>query len=176
MTGSASKQGHHPYRRGERRRKPFATEQTVPPTQAGALFQRASPSPPIRGVVLLVESEAPLRWHLGNALAERGYSVAEAVTAAQAIALLEQMTFDLLLLDLDLLDETSWTLLRSLAVAESLAPPLILLPARPRAAEQTDIAPPGTMLPEPSWVADLMRLAKRIRSAPGPPGSAGTET
>lgn len=163
MELSASKQSHHPYRRGERRRKPFVAEQAVHPVR----------TMPVRGDVLLVEPEAPLRWLLHHMLREHGYAVVEAATAAQAMTVLEQKTFALLLLDVDLPDDTGWKLLRALAASLPLAPPLLILPKHQQALEQTDTAPPRTGLLEPPWLADLLRLVERLRSAPGPPaGSA----
>jgi CheY-like chemotaxis protein len=165
MDLSASKQNHHPYRRGERRRKPLVAEQAVHPVRAK----------PVRGDVLLVEPEAPLRWLLHHVLAEQGYAVIEAATAAQAMTLLEQKTFALLLLDVDLPDDTGWKLLRALAVSLPLAPPLLILPKHHQALEHTDTAPPGAGLLEPSWLADLLRLVERLRSAPGPPAGSAKE-
>lgn len=164
------KQGHHPYRRGERKRTPFKTEQAVPPLQREASLQHSSQKLPIRGSVLLVEPEAALRRHLGEVLVELGYFVAEAATATQAITSLAQMTFDLLLLDVHLPDEAGRRLLRALAASSPLAPPLLILPERLPATEQTGAATPGTGLPQPSWLADLLSIVERIRSAPGPPG------
>jgi CheY-like chemotaxis protein len=169
MELSASKQGHHPYRRGERRRKLFTPEHTVPPMEAGALSQHILPSMPVRWVVCITEQEERLRWLLGNALVKGGYCVAEAATPAQARARLEQKTFDLLLPDSDLPDDTSGRLLRALASSPPLAPPLIILPERQQAVEERDTALSGTVRPEPLWLADLLLLVERIRSAPGPP-------
>lgn len=175
MTRLASKQGHHPYRRGERRRKPFETGPPVPLTPGGALFPQGCPGTPIRGMVLLVEPEASLRWSLGNALLHCGYSVVEAATFAQAKTHLEQMTFDLLLLDLALPDETSWTLLRMLAESSALAPPVLILPKHQPGAEPEDAVPQETTRMQPSWLEDLLRLVERIWPAPGSPGSPGFE-
>lgn len=171
MKRAASQQNHHPYRRGERRLKPFATEPEVLPLPppGRALLPQTAPGTPIRGVVLLIEPEGPLRWSLGNALLGRGYAVVEAVSLAQASAQLEHMTFDLLLLDLSLPDEGSWLLLRKLAESSELVPPVLLLPWRPAGTGQEDTIQHGTVLPQPAWVADLLALVERMRSSPGPP-------
>jgi CheY-like chemotaxis protein len=169
MTRLASKQGHHPYRRGERRRKPFETGPTVPPLPGRALLPQTPPDTPVRGVVLVIEPEGPLRWSLGNALRHHGYSVVEAATFAQASVQLEQMPFDLLLLDLSLPDEGSRLLLQKLAESSELAPPILLLPRRSAGTGQEDTVQFGTILPQPAWVEDLMGLVERIRSSPGPP-------
>lgn len=163
------KQGHHPYRRGERKRTPFKTEQALPPLQGETSLQPTAPNTPVRGSVLLVEPGAALRVRLGKALAEQGYSVAEVATAAEAEAQLAQTTFDLLLLNIDLPDKAGVRLLRALAASLPLAPPLIILPERLPATEQTNAAAPRMELPQPSWLADLLSLVERIRSAPGPP-------
>src|SRR5690348_5048292 len=101
MDFSDVERGHLPFRRGERRRKPFPPRKVPASAPGEGLTQSAfsrEACAPSRGVVLLVESEAPLRWSLSNALVTEGYSVAEAATLTQAMALLEKISFDVLLL------------------------------------------------------------------------------
>ena len=172
MDPSVLKREHHPYRRGERRRKPFVTGKAVPLSQEDGLIPRFLPreaTSSIRGMILLVEPEASLRWSLGNALVHRGYSVAEAATLSQAIALLKQVVFDMVVLDLALSDGVDRVLLRSLIDATALTTPLVLLPARQLPAEQGHSLPPGTALPQPSWLEALLRVVARIGPAPGSP-------
>jgi len=162
---------HHPYRRGERRRKPFPPGQEAISVCGVSFFQGYIPGAlhaEARGVVLLVEPEAPLRWRLGNALVQRGYSVVEAATAAQAAELLAEVTFDVLLVDLDLPSDAAWVLLRALAGGASLTTPLIVLPARQYPGKLINDLPG---LPQPTWLEDLLRLVERIR-----PGKEGLET
>jgi CheY-like chemotaxis protein len=122
-------------------------------------------------VVLLVP-DAPLRWSLGNALVNEGYSVAEAATLAQAIALLENVSFDVLLLDLARPDGGVWELPPRLIEATALTTPLILLPAGPLAPEEERLLPLGTALPQPPWVETLLRVLDQMIPLPGSPGRA----
>ncbi len=165
------KRVHHPYRRGERRRKPFPLEQELVP---GGDITFYSPGIPYaaRGILLLVEPEAPLRWSLGNALVQHGYSVAEAVTAAEAAVLLARVSFDVLLVDLDLPDDTGCVLLRALAGNAALKTPLIILPTR-----QHSDRPVNDLsgLVQPTWLEDLLHLVERIRPGVELPGRSITE-
>lgn len=163
---------HHPYRRGERRRKLFSPEQEEFVSGGDVPFFQGNPSalPSVatRGVVLLVEPEAPLRWSLGNALVQHGYSVAEAVTAAEAAVLLARITFDVLLVDLDLPGDTGCVLLHELASSAALKTPLIILPMRQHPDTSVNDLPGLLQL---TWLADLLRLVERIRPGAEPPRS-----
>lgn len=177
MDPSVLKQDHHPYRRGERRRKPSVTGKAAPLSQEDGLIPRFLPrdsSSSARGVVLLVEPEASLRWSLGSALVHQGYSVAEVATLSQATALLRQAACDLVVLDLALYDGVDRVLLRSLIDATALTTPLVLLPARQPPVEQERFLLPGTAPPQPSWSEALLRVVERICPAPGPPESSFT--
>jgi DNA-binding response OmpR family regulator len=126
----------------------------------------------VRGIVLLVEPEAPLRWSLGNALVNRGYSVAEAATLPQALALLGQVTFDLLVISPALPAAPGGELLRTLAEAVALTTPVMLLPVREPLVWQEHLLSLGTALPQPPWLEDLLRAIERIKPAPGSPATA----
>jgi DNA-binding response OmpR family regulator len=52
--------------------------------------------------ILIVDDEAPIRMTLERLLQRRGYAVLAADSGEQALALLDQHTFDLLILDLKL--------------------------------------------------------------------------
>jgi DNA-binding response OmpR family regulator len=52
--------------------------------------------------ILVVDDEAPIRITLERLLRRRGYSVTVAASGEEALALLDQDTFDLVLLDLKL--------------------------------------------------------------------------
>jgi DNA-binding response OmpR family regulator len=52
--------------------------------------------------ILVVDDEAPIRMTLERLLQRRGYSVSVAASGEEALALLDQHSFDLLLLDLKL--------------------------------------------------------------------------
>jgi CheY-like chemotaxis protein len=132
MEHPGGKQVHLPYRRGERRRKPFTGGQSQQDSHAGAPGPRRSVQEgvlPLQGVVLLVEPEDVLRWSLSDVLVQEGYAVAEAATAARALELLKQMDFDAMMLDLRLPEQIGWSFLYALTRSATLPAPLLLLPA-----------------------------------------------
>jgi CheY-like chemotaxis protein len=173
MDSSGLERNHLPFRRGERRRKPFSPGKMAPSTSADALIAGIFPREarfPVRGVVLLVVPDAPLRWSLGNTLVNEGYSVAEAATLAQAIALLEKVSFDALLLDLTRPDEGIWELPPRLIEATALTTPLILLPTGPLPSLEERLLPLGTALPQALWEESLLRVLERVIPLSGSPG------
>jgi CheY-like chemotaxis protein len=87
--------------------------------------------------VLLIEPEDLLRWSLSDVLVQEGYVVAEAATAAQALDLLEQRSFDAMVLDLALPEPNCWSLLHALTRLSTLPAPLLLLPARAQPSEHS---------------------------------------
>jgi len=64
--------------------------------------------------VLIVEDEALIRWSLRKKFEERGYQVSEAETGEDAIQLLSEGDFDLVMLDYQLPDMTGLDVLRRL--------------------------------------------------------------
>lgn len=174
MDSSGFERVHLPFRRGERRRKPVPTEKATPSAPEDGLIQGIFPREgrsPVRGVVLLVEPEAPVRWSLGNALVNAGYSVAEAATLAQAIALLEKVPFDVLLLDLAQPGGETGELPQRFIDAAALTTPLILLPAGQLSSREEYPTLPGTILPRLPWLDTLLRDLERIGPISGSPGS-----
>lgn len=140
MEQPGGKQVHLPYRRGERRRKPFTGGQSQQDSHAGAPGLRRSVQEgvlPLQGVVLLVEPEDVLRWSLSDVLVQEGYAVAEAATTARALELLEQMAFDAILLDLRLLEQVGWSFLYTLTRSATLPAPLLLLPVNAEPGEHS---------------------------------------
>jgi hypothetical protein len=165
---------HLPFRRGERRRKPVPTWKNVPSAPENGLVQVIFPREgrfTVRGVVLLVEPEALVRWSLGNALVNAGYSVAETATLTQAIALLEKLSFDALLLDLAQPDGGTQELPQRFIDVTALSTPLILLPAGRISSRDTYSTPLGTILPQLPWLDTLLGVLERIGPIPGSPGS-----
>src|SRR5215471_13117624 len=84
--------------------------------------------------VLIVEDENPLRRILTLNLARRGYSVVEADTAEAALdasraAVTGAIPFDLILLDINLPDQSGWDILRRLREDAQLAlrPPAVIV-------------------------------------------------
>lgn len=128
--------------------------------------------------VLIVEDEAPLRRILTLNLARRGCSVAEAESAATADEALRAtpVPFDLLLLDLNLPDETGWDVLRRLKAERAVPraerpekrpmgrqePRVIVITAvRPVRSRLEEFRPAAVLL-KPFPIATLLRLIERV--------------
>lgn len=111
--------------------------------------------------VLLVEDEEPLRRILARNLARRGYDVTEAFSAATAIAALRtDAPFDVLLLDVNLPDQTGWDVLRAMEGAQ--VPPVIVLTALRPTKHRLDEFLPAAVLLKPFPVDALVRLVGRV--------------
>lgn len=70
--------------------------------------------------VLVVEDESNVRKLVTVNLTSRGYTVAEAVNAEQALAQLRSQSFDLVVLDIKLPDVTGWNVLAQVAADATL--------------------------------------------------------
>lgn len=81
--------------------------------------------------MLLVEDEPHLRSVLVKNLARRGYRVAGAGTAAEAIADCAASLPDVLVLDINLPDATGWDVLREIESRGLPRPALVMLSAAP---------------------------------------------
>jgi DNA-binding response OmpR family regulator len=117
--------------------------------------------------LLLVEDEEPLRRILARNLARRGYRVMEAGSAAEAIGLLRAGgSFDALLLDVNLPDQTGWNVLRALKAANTDVPPVIVLTAVRPVRQRLDEFYPAAVLLKPFPVDALVRLVGRVTGSP----------
>lgn len=128
-------------------------------------------------VVLVVEDDAPIRRFLRAALAESGFRVDEATTAAAALAALVNHPPDLVLLDLGLPDRDGLDLLRELRGWSHV--PVIVLSARDREHDKVVALDAGAddYLSKPFGIAELrarMRVALRHAAATGAEGAATT--
>jgi len=106
--------------------------------------------------VLLVEDEPRLRQVLVRNLVGRGVVVTEAGTAREAVdaALSDQP--DLLLLDINLPDQTGWDVLRELRRGSEI--PTIILSAVGVSHKRLDEFQPIAYLPKPFPIEALLRL------------------
>lgn len=123
--------------------------------------------------VLVVEDEYPLRRILTLNLARRGYTVAEAGSVAEAEEALESsessgLAFDLILLDINLPDQTGWDLLRHLSAHErartepNSSPKVIVITAVRPAQCRLDEFHPDAVLLKPFPISTFLRLVERI--------------
>lgn len=128
--------------------------------------------------VLVVEDEDLLRRIITRNLVLRGYSVAEAASVAEADDALEttEMPFDLILLDINLPDETGWDVLRHLQSrfsepgrepegtesSQHTTPRVIVMTAVRPAQCRLEQFKPAAMLVKPFPIGALLRLIERV--------------
>jgi len=119
--------------------------------------------------VLLIEDEEPLLRILARNLARRGHTVIGAASAAEAItALRSGERFDVLLLDVNLPDQTGWDVLRAMQGADM--PPVIVLTALRPAQSRLATFRPAAVLLKPFPIEALLQLVDRVL------GQAGAES
>ena len=121
--------------------------------------------------VLIVEDENPLRRILTLNLARRGYNVVEADTGEAALdavraAVAGGIPFDLILLDINLPDQSGWDILRRLREDPQLAmrpPPavIVMTAVRPHDKRIAEFRPDAVLL-KPFPIDALLRLSERV--------------
>ncbi|MBV9578355.1 MAG: response regulator transcription factor [Chloroflexi bacterium] len=107
--------------------------------------------------VLLVEDEATLRHVIARNLSSRGLDVQEAGTAQEAVQAATTGWPDLLLLDINLPDQTGWDVLRELRRRQREVPTIILSAVRV-SHNRLDEFQPLAYLPKPFPIEALLRL------------------
>ncbi len=126
--------------------------------------------------ILVVEDEAPLRRIIALNLVRRDHTVIEAESAATAqealVAFWDQL--DLILLDLNLPDQTGWDVLRSLKqlIKQQLhdgtsarLPSVIVITAGRPARSRVEEFHPAAVLLKPFPIEALLRLIQRVLGA-----------
>jgi CheY-like chemotaxis protein len=121
--------------------------------------------------VLIVEDENPLRRILTLNLARRGYNVVEADTGEAALdavraAVAGAIPFDLILLDINLPDQSGWDVLRRMREDPELAtqsPPavIVMTAVRPQDKRIAEFHPDAVLL-KPFPIEALLRLSERV--------------
>jgi DNA-binding response OmpR family regulator len=133
--------------------------------------------------ILVVEDEAPLRRIIALNLVRRGYSVieAESVATAQEALVAFVFQFDLMLLDLNLPDQTGWDVLRALERhsdqnhheehVPSRVPLVIIITAGRPARSRVEEFHPAAVLLKPFPIEALLRLIQRVLQAASTEGA-----
>jgi DNA-binding response OmpR family regulator len=128
---------------------------SVPATKL-LVREPAGQSPKFRRV-LLVEDDDTLRRVIARNLTSRGIAVREAATAAEAIEAATTEPPDLLLLDINLPDQTGWDVLRELKRHGGDVPTIVLSAVRV-GQSRLDEFHPLAYLPKPFPLEALLRL------------------
>jgi DNA-binding response OmpR family regulator len=117
--------------------------------------------------VLLVEDEATLRRIVARNLTSRGVEVQEAGSVAEALQALATGWPDLLLLDLNLPDQTGWEVLRELKRRGREVPTIVVSAVRVTQ-NRLDEFHPLAYLPKPFPIDALLRLVLQGRPTQAP--------
>ena len=113
--------------------------------------------PPEFRRVLLVEDEVPLRRVIARNLTSRGMDVCEAGTATDAVRAATTEHPDLLLLDINLPDQTGWEVLRELKRRGTDVPTIVVSAVRVSQGRLEEFHPLA-YLPKPFPIEALLRL------------------
>ena len=116
--------------------------------------------------VLLVEDEAIFRKVIARNLISRGIQVCEAGTASDAVRAATTERPDLVLLDINLPDQTGWDVLRELK-RKGHAIPTIVVSAVRVSQSRLDEFQPIAYLPKPFPIDALLRLVMGDRAVGG---------
>ncbi len=109
--------------------------------------------------ILLVEDEPTLRRVIARNLTARGLVVRESTTAAEAVAAVLDQLPDLMLLDINLPDQTGWDVLRALRDRGIAVPTVIVSAVRVSQARIAEFKPLA-YLPKPFPLEALLRIVE----------------
>ncbi len=123
--------------------------------------------------ILVVDDEAPMRKLLSSNLKASGYTVRSAADGAEALKLIEEHRFDLLLLDLNMPGPNGLQVLE--AVRRGVDVPVLILSGRGRERDKVEALDLGAddYLSKPFGVAELLARVKALLRRITP-GAAGT--
>lgn len=116
---------------------------------------------PVRQRVLVVDDEARLRRIMVRFLQRRGHLVLEAASAEQARASLTDHPVDVILLDINLGEETGWDVLRWLQDRSSPTRPIVVvISAVPPVPQRLAQFAPDAVLTKPFPIDAIARLVE----------------
>src|SRR6266851_2651574 len=122
--------------------------------------------------ILVVDDEAPMRKLLSNNLKASGYAVRSAADGAEALKLIEEHRFDLLLLDVNMPGPNGLRVLE--AVRRDAQTPVLMLSGRGREHDKVEALDLGAddYLGKPFGIAELLARVKALlrRVTPGARG------
>jgi DNA-binding NtrC family response regulator len=114
--------------------------------------------------ILLVEDEHHVRRALDKALSSHGYAVTGAESASEAVGLLQDQVFDVLVVDINLPDATGWDVLGQKSRSRNPDTPAIVMSAIPPSVKRIrEFAPVGVLL-KPFPVDALYRAVEQAIS------------
>jgi DNA-binding response OmpR family regulator len=111
--------------------------------------------------ILLVDDDPTVRDSLSNVLVTEGYAVIPAENGQQALDLADQLSVDLVLLDLNMPVKNGWDTFERLAAEHPLVP-IIIATARPNQLFTALSAGAGALLEKPMDIPTLLRAIKML--------------
>src|SRR5262245_44344050 len=123
-----------------------------------------------RQLILVADDEAPMRKYVSTNLKARGYDVLTASDGAEALKLLDEHTFDLVVLDIGMPGPNGFEVLS--AVRRGMQVPVLMLSARGREGDKVTALDLGAddYLTKPFGVEELLaRVRAALRRASGGP-------
>src|SRR4051812_43307211 len=122
--------------------------------------------------ILVVDDEAPMRKLLSSNLKASGYAVRTAADGSEALKLVEEHAFDLLLLDVNMPGPSGLHVVEAIRRAAEL--PILMLSGRSRERDKVEALNLGAddYLSKPFGIAELLARVKALlrRGTPGPRG------
>ena len=115
--------------------------------------------------ILIVDDERAIVNVLERSLAAHGYTVHTACGGFEALAALEHLEPDVLLLDINLPDLTGWEVLRRLSPADRERVPVIVFSASPLSPSRVDEFHPAGVLLKPFPMDALIRVVDEVTGA-----------
>jgi two-component system, OmpR family, KDP operon response regulator KdpE len=123
--------------------------------------------------ILVVDDEAPMRKLLASNLKASGYAVRAATDGTEALKLIEEHPFDLLLLDVNMPGPNGLQVLQALRRTAEM--PVLILSARGREHDKVEALDLGAddYMSKPFGIAELLARVKVLlrRGTPGPRGA-----
>jgi two-component system, OmpR family, KDP operon response regulator KdpE len=123
--------------------------------------------------LLVVDDEAPMRKLLSSNLKASGYAVRAAADGTEALKLIEEHPFDLLLLDVNMPGPNGLQVLKALRRTAEM--PVLILSARGREHDKVEALDLGAddYMSKPFGIGELLARIKVLlrRSTPGPRGA-----
>ena len=111
--------------------------------------------------ILLVDDDSTVRDSLNDVLVSRGYSVIPAENGQQALALANESSVDLVLLDLNMPVKNGWDTFEQLTREHPLIP-VIIATARPNQLFTALGAGAGALLEKPMDIPTLLRTMEKL--------------
>ena len=111
--------------------------------------------------ILIVDDDSSVRLMLARVLSEEGYGVLTAASGVNALDLAATMTFDLILLDLNMPGTNGWEALEELD-AKHVVPPVIIVTAMPHQQAAARAAGVEAVLEKPLDFPSLIQTVSQV--------------